>query len=384
MLNISQLRLLSAKNSGAPITPTVTQQKQPTPSISSNFSLNTVTPAATSTRRNTSTSTLFQGSNTPQSFGSLSSFLKGFLSTMFTSSSFSYNKPTTSNKPCKPTIPPPPPPPKEPCPPVVPPPPPPPPEEPCPPVEPPPPPPPPEEPCLPEDYNGGTDGCFWGDPHLVGFDGEKYDVMGKAGNTYNMISDKGFQYNTTFIGMEEFIPGATAIGATGFQVGTSQVSMDRNDAAPKVNGQAMAANQSIALDNGGSALWDGSKLTVNSKEYNVVVKSYTEPQSGIKYLESDVKINGSPFADGVKPHGLLGQTADGVAGHKNTGVDQGLQGGTVIDGTVTDYEVSSLFDNTFQKNNRYNATPTWKVATAATTAPSNATASVSSTAPIVA
>lgn len=194
-----------------------------------------------------------------------------------------------------------------------------------------------------------------------------------------MISDKGFQYNTTFIGMEEYIPGATAIGATGFQVGKSQVSLDRNDAAPKINGQDMPVNQTVALDEGGSALWDGNKLTVNSKEYNVVVTNYTEPKSGIKYLESNVKINGSPFADGVKPHGLLGQTADGVAGQKNTGVDQGMQGGTVIDGTVNDYQVSGLFDNTFQKYNRYNATPTWKVSTATTAAPSNATASVSST-----
>jgi hypothetical protein len=74
---------------------------------------------------------------------------------------------------------------------------------------------------------------------------------------------------------------------------------------------------------------------------------------GINYLDSTVKLLGSPFADNVKPHGLIGQTADGIAGLKNTGIDQGKQGGTVIDGSIVDYEVQDLFDILFDKYNHF-------------------------------
>jgi hypothetical protein len=204
---------------------------------------------------------------------------------------------------------------------------------------------------TPPPYNGGTDCGFEGDPHLTGFDGEKYDVMGQAGKTYNMISDKGFQYNTQF----ETLWGDNnnAVGAAGIQVGSSQVSLDAKTKQATVNNAAMTLNQKVSLDKGGSAFWDGTNLTVNSKEYNVNLKVSTDI-AGTNYLDSSVKLASDPFADGVKPQGLVGQTADGIAGQKNTGIDQGNQGGTVIDGKVQDYEVSGLFDTSFSKNNRFN------------------------------
>ena len=107
------------------------------------------------------------------------------------------------------------------------------------------------------------------------------------------------------------------------------------------------------MASGGSALWDGNSLNVDTAEYKVNLKVMDDP-SGTKYINSDVKLNGSPFADSVKPHGLLGQTADGIKGQKNNGKDLGKQGGTVIDGTVEDYEVDGLFDTKFTKNNRFN------------------------------
>jgi hypothetical protein len=194
----------------------------------------------------------------------------------------------------------------------------------------------------PAPYEGGKGGRFWGDPHLEGFDGEKYDVMGKDGNIYNMLSDKGVQYNTKFSKWGE--GGATVISEAGIQVGKDQVRFDRSGKAPTVNGQALKKGQDVQLDNGGKAAWDGKKLEVNTGEYTIDLKSVKNEKGN--YLDSNVKINeGGPFTDGVKPHGLLGQTADGVEGKKkgDLGKDQGKQGGTVIDGTVEDYQEADLF-----------------------------------------
>jgi hypothetical protein len=177
--------------------------------------------------------------------------------------------------------------------------------------------------------------------------------MGQAGKSYNMLSDKDFQYNTQFEDWQDGSNVNTAIGAAGIQIGNSKVSLDANTGKAAVDGTDMTIGQQVSLDDGGSATWDGTKLDVSSNEYNVDLTVQTDPR-GIKYLDSNVKITSDPFADGVKPHGLLGQTADGIAGQKNTGVDQGKQGGTVIDGTIQDYEVSGLFDTTSSKYSRFN------------------------------
>ena len=204
---------------------------------------------------------------------------------------------------------------------------------------------------TPPAYDGGNNGQYHGDPHLVGFDGEKYDVMGQPGKTYNMLSDKNVEYNTTF---EQWGGnGATVIGKAGIQVGNDQVYFDRSGNAPTVNGKPMEQGQEIQLDKGGKARWDGQKLTVDTGEYaiDLQVKEPNNPNG--PYINSHVSINkGGPFSNFVAPHGLLGQTADSVKGEKNTGIDQGKQGGTVIDGTVNDYEVSDLWSHD-SKFNRF-------------------------------
>jgi hypothetical protein len=206
----------------------------------------------------------------------------------------------------------------------------------------------------PKPIFGSGDGSYEGDPHLVGFDGEKYDVMGSVGKTYNMISDKNFQYNTNFIKMG---PDAvsTAIGSAGLLVGKDKVSLDAKVGTPTLNGTPLQVNKKATLADGTStALWDGKSFVLNSPEYTVNLKVSTDSGSDTKYLDSTVKLaNGDPFADGVKPHGLMGQTADGIAGAKNSGVDRGKQGGTVIDGVVDDYEVKDLFDTAFKNFNRF-------------------------------
>jgi hypothetical protein len=206
---------------------------------------------------------------------------------------------------------------------------------------------------TPPCYTGGDDGSYTGDPHLVGFDGEKYDVMGQPGKTYNMLSDQGIQYNTTFAKWGD--KGATVISQAGIQVGDQKIYFDRTGNAPTINGQSMTVGDDVDLPNGGSANWDGQKLTVKTKEYTIDLQVKEPNNNNGAYLDSQVTINdGGPFSDMVAPHGLLGQTADGVDGKKNTGHDQGKQGGTVIDGTVDDYEEADLWSHS-DKFSRFDA-----------------------------
>jgi hypothetical protein len=187
----------------------------------------------------------------------------------------------------------------------------------------------------------------------VGFDGEKYDVMGQPGKTYNMLSDQGIQYNTTFAKWGN--QGATTIDKAGIQVGDSKVAFDRSGDPPTVDGQPMEKGQEAKLDNDGTANWDGQKLTVKTKEYTIDLQVKDQDNANGATMESNVTINdGGPFSDMVAPHGLLGQTADGVDGKKNTGHDQGKQGGTVIDGTVDDYEEADLWSHS-DKFSRFDA-----------------------------
>lgn len=209
----------------------------------------------------------------------------------------------------------------------------------------------------PPAYNGGNSGRYWGDPHLVGFDGENYDVMGEGGNFYNMLSDKNVQYNTKFIdwgkpGKDGVQP--TVIGEAGIQVGENLVYFDRGGGAPTVNGQPLTKYQKVDLGNGRFAEWNGDKLVVKTDEYTINLEVKEKDNKG-GYLDSTVTINEgvNPHADGVKAHGLLGQTADGVEGHRvggdgNKNIEK--QGGSVIDGVVEDYQVTDLWDNNFKYN----------------------------------
>lgn len=207
------------------------------------------------------------------------------------------------------------------------------------------------------EYNGGNNARYWGDPHLIGFDGEKYDVMGEGGQIYNMLSDKGVQYNTRFIdwgkpdgnGVQP-----TVIGEAGIQVGKNLVYFDRSGSAPTVNGEPLGKDEKVDLGNGQFAAWNGEKLTVKTEEYSISLAVKDKANEG-GYLDSTVTLNDgvNPLADGVAAHGLLGQTADGVAGHRvggdgNQNIEK--QGGSVIDGVVDDYRVDNLWDNDFQYN----------------------------------
>jgi hypothetical protein len=195
---------------------------------------------------------------------------------------------------------------------------------------------------------GGTgdgQGQVYGDPHFVGDDGETYDVMGEAGKTYNILSDKGIEYNATF--QTYGTDGATTIGQAGIQINQHKVQMDAHADAPTVDGQTMEKDKPVDLGHGSTAVWDGTNLKITTPEYDITIKKNHDDNGD--FLDQDLKAK-NPYSDGVDPHGLWGQTVDRDKDQKNTGEDKGKQGGTVIDGTYQDYEVTDLW----AYNDKYN------------------------------
>lgn len=212
--------------------------------------------------------------------------------------------------------------------------------------------------AKPGETKKAANGKIVGDPHFVGLEGEKYDVMGNDKKFYNILSDNVIQYNARFDAYEKYQKGGTVIGQAGIQVGTDRIFFDRYSKVPTFNGEPMTPGQRVPLPGsiGGNGFveWDGAKVTVNSGEYTIVLGIGAKDGE----ITSDVRINeGGAFADGIMPHGLLGQTADGVQGLKNNGQDLGKQGGTVIDGSVDDYEVSDIWGVTANAYNRFTLPP---------------------------
>ena len=165
------------------------------------------------------------------------------------------------------------------------------------------------------------------------------------------MSDKGLQYNATFKGVGKDV---TVIQDAGITSGKDKLEYKHGGTA-QLNGKAMEKGKTYKLDDGGSAVWDGTTMKFSNKDYKINLSD--DPADG-NAVRSDVSVaNGAnPLADGVAPHGLLGQTADGKAGaHKGVNnTNDAKQGGTVIDGTVNQYEVGNVFDTGFKDFNRFN------------------------------
>lgn len=202
-------------------------------------------------------------------------------------------------------------------------------------------------------------GRIWGDPHFIGADGGKYDVQGEAGKTYNLLSDDGFQMNGRFDAWGS--GGATVVGEVGINAKGNRINVS-GDGSVTVNGRELKDGERVRLANGGFVKKDGDNITVKSGEWKVEFQA--KDSSRGDYLNMDVSTKNA-VADGVKPHGLLGQTFDGDGKARNGDKGKGAQGGGAIENLAMDqtergdkesiqsYEVSGLMDTNFTSFNRY-------------------------------
>ena len=184
-------------------------------------------------------------------------------------------------------------------------------------------------------------------------DGGNYDVQGSAGKTYNILSDKGLQVNAEFKKYGNAT--ATAMGEVGITMGKDQVEID---SAGKLMINGEAKQDGAYQVNGNTVEKHGDKVSVQTAEYKI---SSTIENSYINLSFSSSNV----MSDGVDPHGLWGQTADGDGVARNGDTGSGAQGGGAIeklDGTISAkgdkttvnlYEVGGLFDTQFANFNRF-------------------------------
>ncbi|MEW5819262.1 MAG: hypothetical protein AB1782_03655 [Cyanobacteriota bacterium] len=186
-----------------------------------------------------------------------------------------------------------------------------------------------------------------GDPHFKGGDGGHYDVQGEPGKTYNLLSDKGLQFNGTFDSWGN--EGATVVTETSINVkgseGYESLSFNK-DGVAMYNGQELQTGETIDLADGGTATLTDNALVVNTAEgYEITQVAHDG------YIDTTIATGEKGVAaDGVNPHGLAGQTFDADNIARNGATGKGAQGEGAIDGVVKNYEVKSLTETTAADN----------------------------------
>ena len=205
----------------------------------------------------------------------------------------------------------------------------------------------------PDDPVVAGSGRIYGDPHFIGQDGDRYDVQGEAGKTYNLLSDQGFQMNGRFDAWGD--KGATAVGAVGIVAGGDEVTVNK-DGSVFVNGRELADGEEVRLADGGYVKKDGNDITVVAGEYKVEFEAKGRGDNA--HLNMDVSTDDAN-SDGVLPHGLLGQTFDVDDDARRGDSGNGAQGGGAIERangeisergdktTVEMYETAGLHDTEF-------------------------------------
>ncbi len=193
----------------------------------------------------------------------------------------------------------------------------------------------------------GEKALAWGDPHFVGGDGGKYDIMGKPGGTYNLLSDTGVRvtglmkrYNREDITVFDQ-GGVTVTGKGPKGVVRNNIQYLPGKGAT-IDGKAIGGGKMMPLADGGSALYIGGNLHIDTREgYKV---TFLARKSGaISYLDVEIKTGARGVGSGADPDGLMGQTFDADDKAKNGKKGAGAQGEGAIAGVVGDYETAGLF-----------------------------------------
>ncbi len=200
------------------------------------------------------------------------------------------------------------------------------------------------------------DGDIKGDPHFTGAEGGKYDVHGEHGKVYNILSDAGVQVNAQVSNWGT--KGATIMSTIAVVTNEHQVSFSR-EGQLTIDGNTVTGNGKH-LD--GAVELNGKELKIDTGEYAIALKANDNKNGDYLNISFD---SDNVAADGVLPHGLWGQTADGDGVARNGDKGASAQGGGAIEdanGNLTQrgdtqahktYEVGSLFDTTFVNHNKF-------------------------------
>jgi hypothetical protein len=200
------------------------------------------------------------------------------------------------------------------------------------------------------------------DPHFYGFEGDQFNLHGEPGKCYNLLSDKDVQINALFRDWPT-TPGGTVMQKIAIKLAPSLLRYPYSASKTPIGIIIDATDEddctNLYLLDKGSSDDDLYKNTEDKKaagEISDFIKAYTLVLPHYKFMfpvETD-RVN-EPYlnilaelrSDTVRPHGIIGQTADFDFLAR---MGEGPQGEGAIEGVYTDYEVSNLLADDFKYN----------------------------------
>jgi len=191
----------------------------------------------------------------------------------------------------------------------------------------------------------------FGDPHLIGFSGQKFKIDGVPNKVYNLISTPTLQLNALFIkspGENDMV----VIGEIGLQVRDDALFVSRK-ARLRLNDEPVEGTSILFGDGGSSVKRDversvgGPVIETPEIKMTVIPRGYELDMRQIELL-----------VDGNESfHGLLGQTWRTI-GWPEEAKEQELSAEDAwkhLDGSIEDYEVKDGLFGTVFKQNRFDS-----------------------------
>lgn len=184
----------------------------------------------------------------------------------------------------------------------------------------------------------GETARVYGDPHFQGGDGGKFDVQGRPGETYNLLSDAGLTFHGTFRGDKRvtFVR-STDLTVTG-RAGTSRVHVNAKKNLYLVDGKELPRGKSAVMADGGKTTRTGKReLRTRTREGYEIVQ---HDKGG--HIDAEVHTGKRGVHHGQMPTGLMGHTFDADDKARDGKKGHGAQGEGAIDGVYTDYAVAGF------------------------------------------
>eukprot|EP01001_Neometanema_parovale_P005963 NODE_2356_length_1441_cov_143.674507_g2239_i0.p1 GENE.NODE_2356_length_1441_cov_143.674507_g2239_i0~~NODE_2356_length_1441_cov_143.674507_g2239_i0.p1 ORF type:complete len:400 (+),score=52.99 NODE_2356_length_1441_cov_143.674507_g2239_i0:55-1200(+) len=201
----------------------------------------------------------------------------------------------------------------------------------------------------------GTFAAVYGDPHFKSFSGGTYDIMGQGGHNYSSITDTNFLWNMQFIRRRDDDLKGSYIGTCAFRIFNDTYLL--NPTLPwgvEHNGKRFhVSNTRVHLNTFPSAADPYYFVRVMRRLaiirapcFRIELRRAFKRSKGVRFDHFTTVATILPHPRTCNPHGLLGQTYH----FKKPVVPMGHNGEGVIEGVLSDYEVSDLFSTKFRFN----------------------------------
>jgi len=198
-----------------------------------------------------------------------------------------------------------------------------------------------------------------GDPHFIGFRGQRFDFHGEVDRVFNLVSDTNVQVNALFVNAD-LRPKKlhkTYIGELGILIGQHKLRFACNRGFDEhiisIDGEELIKSKPLHFADEKEAMiirGVNDKLTIDYHPY--ILRAWF---SSSRHSSCHITLRAS-FASATamaSPHGVLGQTANPlVHGQTAVGGVKSLQGEGLIEGHWTDYNI--IGDDLFGSNFKYN------------------------------